>query len=101
MNPCTLGLYPPVLIKGLEPVPHSEDPAGSSFGGPQSWENLDSKYRRDLPDEYYVRRLAYRALIMKANPNVKLLDGISISNKERKKALTLLDGLASASGSQS
>ncbi|KZT36644.1 hypothetical protein SISSUDRAFT_1063487 [Sistotremastrum suecicum HHB10207 ss-3] len=97
MNPCTLGLYPPVLMKGLPGIPHNEEQPHLTNGTSQSWEALDSRYRRDLPDEFYVRRLAYRALIMKANANVKTLDGIVISAKERKKALSLLEGLSASS----
>ncbi|KAG6837615.1 hypothetical protein H0H93_006136 [Arthromyces matolae] len=49
MNPCTLGMYLPVLVKdaagALEPTGNME---------------LDKKFRRDLPDEWYLGRLRYR-----------------------------------------
>lgn len=57
------------------------------------WEELDAKFRRDLPDEAYVGRLAYRGLVMRACRGVKVLDGIQVSEKEREKAERLLTGI--------
>jgi hypothetical protein len=57
------------------------------------WQELDAKFRRDLPDEAYVGRLAYRGLVMRACRDVKVLDGIQVSEKEREKAERLLTGI--------
>jgi hypothetical protein len=57
------------------------------------WQELDAKFRRDLPDEAYVGRLAYRGLVMRACRGVKVLDGIQVSEKEREKAERLLTGI--------
>jgi len=57
------------------------------------WQELDAKFRRDLPDEAYVGRLAYRGLVMRACRGVKVLDGIQVSGKEREKAERLLTGI--------
>jgi len=107
MNPCTLGWYLPLLVKdvpgALQPSEQDGDQGGSgnnggsgSGGGKYSswrWQELDAKFRRDLPDEAYVGRLAYRGLIMRACKGVKVLDGIQVSEKEREKAEKLLTGI--------
>lgn len=103
MNPCTLGWYLPLLVKdvpgALQPsesgdkVKGSEDRQGgqrTDFG----WRELDSKFRRDLPDEAYLGRLAYRGLVMRACPRIQLLDGVDVSEKERLKADHLLKGIS-------
>ena len=65
--------------------------AGARDGlGGVSWQELDAKFRRDLPDEAYVGRLGYRGLVMRACPAIRLLDGIEVSTKEREKAERLL-----------
>ncbi|KAF9561336.1 hypothetical protein CPC08DRAFT_635566, partial [Agrocybe pediades] len=74
MNPCTLGWYLPLLQNG-------------SAG----WQELDSKFRRDLPDGTYMGRLAYRGLIMERCKRLVVLDGVGITEKERAKASGLLE----------
>ncbi|KAL5524584.1 NUD1 [Sanghuangporus sanghuang] len=54
------------------------------------WEALDAQFRRGLPDKAYAGRLAYRGLIMRACPQITVLDGVRISEKERRKAEALL-----------
>lgn len=61
-----------------------------AFGGGVSWKDLDAKFRRDLPDDVYVGRLAYRGLVMRACPSIRTLDGVEVSAKERDKAEQLL-----------
>ena len=58
-----------------------------------TWGELDAKFRRDLPDEAYLGRLAYRGLIMRACPRVKMVDGVEVTEKERVKAGMLLEGI--------
>jgi len=79
MNPCTLGWYLPLLMREEE-------------GRKNGWEELDSKFRRDLPDEWYIGRLAYRGLVMGACTRIKMLDGVEVTEKERTKAEGLLRG---------
>ncbi|KAI0655635.1 hypothetical protein C8Q70DRAFT_1115791 [Cubamyces menziesii] len=55
-----------------------------------AWRELDAKFRRDLPDDAYVGRLAYRGLVMRACPHIRMLDGIEVERKERDKAERLL-----------
>ncbi|KAH6911432.1 hypothetical protein BKA70DRAFT_1099518 [Coprinopsis sp. MPI-PUGE-AT-0042] len=89
MNPCTLGWYLPLLVKDLPgALQPSEGKKGSSITS--AWQDMDVKFRRDLPDDAYVGRLAYRGLIMRACPRIRLLDGVAISEKERAKAQELL-----------
>ncbi|KAF8584685.1 hypothetical protein K439DRAFT_1633331 [Ramaria rubella] len=113
MNPCTLGWYLPILVQdvpgALQPSEdiHSNDKlrqgrAGMEVGSaaphshPLSWQDLDAKFRRDLPDEAYVGRLAYRGLVMRACPKVKMLDGIIVGTREQEKAERLLQGVLGA-----
>lgn len=65
-------------------------------GAPVGWKELDAKFRRDLPDEAYVGRLAYRGLVMRACPAIRLLDGVEVSQKERDKADKLLRSVLDA-----
>ena len=68
---------------------HSEGRGGKVAG----WQELDSKFRRDLPDDVYIGRLAYRGLVMQACPRIRMLDGIEVTEKERVKAQKLLVGI--------
>jgi len=89
MNPCTLGWYLPLLVKDIPGAlqPSEREP------GKEGWQALDSKFRRDLPNSSYIGRLAYRGLIMRACGRIGMLDGVSVSEKERKKANDLLAGI--------
>lgn len=60
---------------------------------PSHWEALDAQFRRGLPDSTYAGRLAYRGLVMRACPNIRVLDGVRTSEKERNKAEALLTRL--------
>lgn len=97
MNPCTLGWYLPLLVKdvpgALQPSEGSGDGRGERAAA--GWAELDSKFRRDLPDESYIGRLAYRGLIMRACSRVRMLDGVEVTEKERRKAHHLLQGILS------
>jgi protein NUD1 len=97
MNPFTLGWYLPVLMKevgGGEEKKKKVVVEGGGGGGGDEWQEMDAKFRRDLPDEGYLGRLAYRGLIMRACCGMKRLDGIEITDKERTKALHVLAGIA-------
>ncbi|KAI0823208.1 hypothetical protein BC628DRAFT_1411747 [Trametes gibbosa] len=87
---------------GLACAPDAEPEAGRgrAHGGRErererggqelAWRELDAKFRRDLPDEAYVGRLAYRGLVMRACGRVRMLDGVEVERKERDKAERLL-----------
>ena len=102
MNPCTLGWYLPLLVKdvpgALQPSEDSGERKGRKGDGEQRWQELDSKFRRDLPDEGYIGRLAYRGLMMRGCGRLRLLDGVGVSEKERKKAEELLEGILGRRG---
>ncbi|KAF9235186.1 hypothetical protein BU15DRAFT_89671 [Melanogaster broomeanus] len=103
MNPCTLGWYLPLLVRDVPGALQPSESNGSSEGeravcrGEKAtdcgWQELDSKFRRDLPDDAYVGRLAYRGLVMRACPRIGMLDGVEVSEKERTKANHLLQGI--------
>ncbi|KAF9267601.1 hypothetical protein L218DRAFT_920669 [Marasmius fiardii PR-910] len=94
MNPCTLGWYLPLLVKDVPGALQPSEGAGGKKGnsGP-AWQDLDSKFRRDLPNDSYIGRLAYRGLVMEACPRIRVLDGIEVTGKERDKAHKLLVGI--------
>lgn len=104
MNPCTLGWYLPLLVRD---VPGALQPSESGEHGPgmrqrgggdrtgYGWQELDVKFRRDLPDDVYVGRLAYRGLVMRACGRMRMLDGVEVTEKERTKANHLLQGILS------
>jgi protein NUD1 len=91
MNPCTLGWYLPLLVRDIPGALQPSEEAKSNA----SWQELDGKFRRGLPNESYIGRLAYRGLVMRACPLVRLVDGVEVTSKERKKAQQLLAGLLS------
>ncbi|KDR82633.1 hypothetical protein GALMADRAFT_238061 [Galerina marginata CBS 339.88] len=92
MNPCTLGWYLPLLVKDA-PGALQPSEGGRGIVGGQGWQELDSKFRRDLPDAAYIGRLAYRGLIMQGCGGLRLLDGVGVTEKERTKAQRLLAGI--------
>lgn len=55
------------------------------------WAEMDTEFRRNLPDMWYGKRLAYRGGIMKGCPRLRMLDGLEVGEAERKKATELLD----------
>ncbi|KAI0029478.1 hypothetical protein K488DRAFT_80141 [Vararia minispora EC-137] len=105
MNPCTLGWYLPLLVHDVPGAlqPSDDGGGGDARGedggaGPTRWQELDAKFRRDLPDGTYAARLAYRGLIMRACPRVRVLDGVPVSAKERDKAERLLASVLAVAG---
>ncbi|QRW20345.1 Septation initiation network scaffold protein cdc11 [Rhizoctonia solani] len=89
MNPFSLGWYLPLLVRD---VPGALQPSETN-GKNTPWSDLDVKFRRDLPDELYIGRLAYRGLVMRVCPQVRIMDGIEITQPERTKAQKLLLGI--------
>ena len=107
MNPCTLGWYLPLLVKD---VPGALQPSESKSNGDGTeqeegsggWQELDAKFRRDLPDELYmyIGRLAYRGLVMRTCEQIRMLDGVGVTEKERTKAQKVLVGILDKSKDQ-
>ncbi|KAI0351465.1 hypothetical protein OH77DRAFT_1411124 [Trametes cingulata] len=108
MNPCTLGWYLPLLVKDLPGALQPSDGDRASENSTEQpstrergrqdllWRELDAKFRRDLPDDAYVGRLAYRGLVMRACPHIRMLDGVEVERKERDKAEKLLRSIFAA-----
>jgi hypothetical protein len=61
-----------------------------------TWEHLDSKFRRDLPNDSYLGRLSYRGLVMRACPRVHIIDGVRVTVGEKEKAEQYLKGILRA-----
>ncbi|KAG8930263.1 hypothetical protein FRC01_003004 [Tulasnella sp. 417] len=118
MNPFSLGWYLPIIVHDLrgalqpsergESVTGGADAAGAAesnhqvaspqkrgrnSGSAVTWQDLDNKFRRDLPDELYVARLGFRGLVMRACPKLGMLDGVEVTVAEKEKAGKLLKGL--------
>ena len=95
MNPSTLGWYLPLLVRDVPGAlqPSENGRRRGEKGNEYGWQELDAKFRRDLPDDVYVGRLAYRGLVMRACPRIRMLDGVEVSEKERAKANQLLQGI--------
>ncbi|KPV72496.1 uncharacterized protein RHOBADRAFT_39560 [Rhodotorula graminis WP1] len=109
MNPFTLAFYPPLVPPSGSLLPsHTEhrilhpddlptalsastlaDPATHS----SAWQALDVKFRRALPDAWYRRRAAYRAVVMQAAPTLERLDGVDCA-KDRPRLARTVDKLA-------
>lgn len=92
MNPFSLGWYLPLLVRD---VPGALQPSekGSKEKRGTTWEELDRKFRSDLPDGSYVGRLAYRGLVMNACSQVAEIDGVAVRSAEKAKAAALLKGV--------
>ncbi|KAG9051667.1 hypothetical protein FS837_000055 [Tulasnella sp. UAMH 9824] len=117
MNPFSLGWYLPIIVHDLHgalqpsergvsvtgdsdavaaesnPKTASPQKRGRSNGSAVTWQDLDNKFRRDLPDELYVARLGFRGLVMRACPKLVMLDGVEVTSAEKEKAGKLLKGL--------
>ncbi|KAM0751427.1 hypothetical protein T439DRAFT_380394 [Meredithblackwellia eburnea MCA 4105] len=100
MNPLTLPFYAPlVLQQGSDLPPHSDyrilhpeddqESTNTNTDIPRSrqWAAIDQKFRKALPDPFYLRRKTYRTVLMKACESLVELDGLEMG-RERKKLLT-------------
>ncbi|WWC66241.1 uncharacterized protein I206_100142 [Kwoniella pini CBS 10737] len=102
MNPSTLSFYFPLLLST-----NSSTTTTTTITNNQSildpslttltiklkminWQSFDNKFRKNLTDEWYSKRLVYRGLIMLNCLKLKKLDGILIEENERKKATQLI-----------
>ncbi|KAG9087415.1 hypothetical protein FS749_002928, partial [Ceratobasidium sp. UAMH 11750] len=90
MNPFSLGWYLPLLVRDVPGALQPSEPSGKRDA---PWSDLDVKFRRDLPDELYIGRLAYRGLVMRVCTQLRVMDGIEITAPERAKAQKLLAGI--------
>ncbi|WVQ97321.1 hypothetical protein IAU59_004432 [Kwoniella sp. CBS 9459] len=104
MNPSTLSYYFPLLLPSSTSAASALDPSSApatttttgistgNAGAPSTvWTTYDARFRKNLPDEWYSKRLVYRGLVMRTCPLVRKLDGVMIEDGERNKAGLLLD----------
>lgn len=100
MNPLTLPFYAPLVFpQGSDLPSHSEyrilhpddDDAGSTSSLPRSrqWSSIDLKFRKALPDTYYLRRKTYRAVVLEMCVSVVELDGIECAKERRRLGRTV------------
>lgn len=92
MNPATLSFYPPLLVEDSteDGVPHANYRIVASRS---PWSDVDTKFRRSLPNQYYLRRATYRAVVLHTCPRLRLLDGLTVSKADRGRTAKLLRGL--------
>lgn len=93
LNPATLGFYPPLLVDDSaidDGAPHSQYRILPSRA---SWSEVDAKFRRALPNAYYLKRATYRAVILHSCPRLRVLDGLPVAKADRARAAKLLRGL--------
>ncbi|AFR93968.2 leucine repeat containing protein [Cryptococcus neoformans C23] len=103
MNPFTLSYYFPLLlplsspssvIDPSTPTKNNQDRSRMSqmsAVAPAAWSTYDTRFRKNLPDEWYSKRLVYRGLIMQTCKKMRKLDGIVVEDGERKRANQLLE----------
>ncbi|WVR05863.1 hypothetical protein IAU60_002889 [Kwoniella sp. DSM 27419] len=101
MNPSTLSYYFPLLLPDTALPSAALDPSStlkslasvqaSKGVTPSTWNAYDARFRKNLPDEWYSKRLVYRGLVMRTCPHLKRLDGVEVLAGERDKAERLLD----------
>lgn len=102
MNPFTLSYYFPLLlplsspssvIDPSTPTKNNQDRSrmSQSAVAPAAWSTYDTRFRKNLPDEWYSKRLVYRGLIMQNCKKMRKLDGIVVEDGERKRANQLLE----------
>lgn len=103
MNPFTLSYYFPLLLPSSSsssvldpstPTRNNEDRNRMDQPlavAPAAWSTYDTRFRKNLPDEWYSKRLVYRGLIMQNCIKMRKLDGIVVEDGERKRANQLLE----------
>ncbi|KAI8615143.1 hypothetical protein BC830DRAFT_1123991 [Chytriomyces sp. MP71] len=90
-NPITESFYPP-----LQPIRPSHGlgggglvgepvPVPSANNATAGFAHLDRRFQRELSDEVYIRRVCYRAVVVRGTA-VRMLDGIVMDGRERRKA---------------
>ncbi|GAA94312.1 hypothetical protein E5Q_00961 [Mixia osmundae IAM 14324] len=81
LNPCTLAFYATTI-------------EGSTRRDVETaWQTADARYRKTLPDIYYVKRMTYRAAILQTCPRMDRLDNLPVSATERTKLERLVSGV--------
>lgn len=117
-NPLCGSFYPPLLLKSTPSTSvvtgrDRQSGLSSSAAAPHlnqyqivikdeeenEWQSIDDRFRKSLPNEFYLKRMTYRSLILKScrrhdSKGLKYLDGIKVQEAERKKVDRFLRGLS-------
>ena len=103
MNPCTLQLYLPLLLKDIPQDQQLPEQSTSDTDttqqhaalrpGNEPWHELDARFRHSMPEKQYVKRMAYRGLLLRYCSKLQVLDGVVMTEKERHRALGVLKSL--------
>lgn len=95
-NPMTSHLYPTIPINTEKASRNNlyNYAVNVTSDDLETWAKLDILYRRSLSDEWYVRRLAYRGVLMESQRSLTWIDGTKISAQERDKAVHVVEAMA-------
>ncbi|KNZ56409.1 hypothetical protein VP01_240g3 [Puccinia sorghi] len=127
-NPLCSAFYPPLLLSStpssavasgsprrdedaLAVTPHLNQYQIVTKDQSDDWHSMDDRFRKSLPNEFYLKRMTYRALVLKTcdhsptehpqrdrqdghHQKLKWLDGIRITDLERRKLEKFLRGIS-------
>ncbi|KAH9472984.1 hypothetical protein MJO29_000071 [Puccinia striiformis f. sp. tritici] len=117
-NPLCASFYPPLLLSSTPSsavgskggrdenvAPHINQYQIVSKDHEDDWHSMDDRFRKSLPNEFYLKRMTYRSIILSTCNNnhpkdsqnqhkLKWLDGIKISEIETKKMEKFLRGIS-------
>jgi len=126
-NPLCSAFYPPLLLSStpssavasgsperdddaLAVAPHLNQYQIVTKDQSDNWHSMDDRFRKSLPNEFYLKRMTYRAIILTTcdhsptehpqrdrqdgHQKLKWLDGIRITDLERRKLEKFLRGIS-------
>ncbi|WAQ81644.1 hypothetical protein PtA15_1A986 [Puccinia triticina] len=121
-NPMCASFYPPLLLSSTpssavangsterdgDTAPHLNQYQIVNKDQEDDWHSMDDRFRKSLPNEFYLKRMTYRSIILQtcsnpqhqqegqqqAHSKLKWLDGIKITELERKKLQKFLRGIS-------
>ncbi|PLW48663.1 hypothetical protein PCANC_04914 [Puccinia coronata f. sp. avenae] len=126
-NPLCSSFYPPLLLSSTpssavaggstardvnpsDVAPHLNQYQIVTKDQSDDWHSMDDRFRKSLPNEFYLKRMTYRAIILNTCDNrpgenaqqekqdghhkLKWLDGIKITDLERRKMEKFLRGIS-------
>ncbi|KAA1088351.1 hypothetical protein PGT21_003444 [Puccinia graminis f. sp. tritici] len=118
-NPLCSSFYPPLLLSSTpssavasgstdrygDTAPHLNQYQIVNKDHEDDWHSIDDRFRKSLPNEFYLKRMTYRSIILQTcnsqhqqepqhHSKLKWLDGIKITELERKKLQKFLRGIS-------
>lgn len=95
LNPLTLSFYPPLpqsnssrneyCIAQSDCSNHQRSVHSSNTN--HKWEEIDSRFKRNMPDLWYLRRIAYRNVLLQSCPRLKMIDGLRSEGKSARRQI--------------